>query len=473
MQRSRQTRFRSPWQFSSSDLEHHIHMRKAQFFDFVLKMSTTLRTTRRAQDLNIFSMCLLYLRKLTKNTPFSVLATDFALSNHRAASKIFRRVLCNDFKTNTAIPAVIDAQDNINQHEIDLLLQQAYDHMPVFFKELVRDFHDPSGNNRTGVLICSDATYLDVTNSMDLELQKYLYYLPLSGHTVKLITITSMIGKFLSVLPLCSSQSPSSGDAYLMATFLRFQGVNNYLKAILRGNGRFFCILVVDSGYVVVAPNMPQQLQNIPSVVDICRECHCVLLHPSARHYPYHFERNSSNKIVKCPRNDALKTLTENVIRFTRMLRKQCEQSHAGVKQMCQILDCKKLPLTFLQPFSRQQLRKYGIQTFINSPKLAFIVIACLSFYNTYHPGFEISFMDQNESIVAAQMFLRRLFIENPLSYDIWDGIRFTTSRDNDWSEVTVGQLKQNNILGFPQLAPNEINPGRHSYHHNTIVIRN
>ena len=85
-------------------------------------------------------MCLLYLRKLTKNTPFTVLATDFALSNHRAASKIFRRVLCNDFKNNTAIPSVLDAQDNINQQEIDLLLQQAYNHMPAFYRELVRTF---------------------------------------------------------------------------------------------------------------------------------------------------------------------------------------------------------------------------------------------------------------------------------------------------------------------------------------------
>ena len=273
-----------------------------------------------------------------------------------------------------------------------------------------------------------------------------------------------MRGKFIGVLPLCSSQSPSSGDAYLMATFLKYQGINNYLKAILRGNRRYFVILVVDSGYVVVARNMPVQLQNIPSVVDICEESRCVLLHPSSRHYLYHFQRNSSNKIEKCPRNDALLTLTENVIRWTRILRKQCEQAHAGLKQLCQILDCKKLPLTFMQPFSRQQLRKYGLNTgrFANSPKLAFIVVCAISFFNTYHPGFEISYMDQNESVVAASMFLRRLFIENPLLYpNLWDGIRFTSTRDNEWTEVTVGQLKQDNsIINFPQLAADEINPG-------------
>lgn len=151
-------RFRFPWQFSSKDLENHCHLKKHQFFDFVLKMSAL--TTSRASDLNIFAQCLLYLRKLNKRTPFSVLATDCALSDHRAASKIFRRVLVHHFKTNVNIPAVLDTHSLINQAEVDLLLQTAYDHTPIFFREIAKEFHDPSGQNRTGVLLCSDATYL-------------------------------------------------------------------------------------------------------------------------------------------------------------------------------------------------------------------------------------------------------------------------------------------------------------------------
>ena len=85
-----------------------------------------------------------------------------------------------------------------------------------------------------------DATYLDTTSTADLQLQKYFYYQPRAGHTIKLTTITSMKGKFLAVIPISSSQTPSSGDSYLLAKLTELwdddSTAENYLRLVLMGN---------------------------------------------------------------------------------------------------------------------------------------------------------------------------------------------------------------------------------------------
>ena len=69
---------------------------------------------------------------------------------------------------------------------------------------------------------------------------------------MKLMNFTSMSGKFLAVLPLASSQSPSSGDHYLLMRFDDIQRNNGqqetYVRALLSGNDEYFIILVVDAG---------------------------------------------------------------------------------------------------------------------------------------------------------------------------------------------------------------------------------
>ena len=74
-----------------------------------------------------------------------------------------------------------------------------------------------------------------------------------------------MDGKVLAILPLSSSQTPSSGDAYLVARFsdiLDSMGITNILRTILRGNRRFFVVLAVDAGFVVVTRNAPNQIRQ-------------------------------------------------------------------------------------------------------------------------------------------------------------------------------------------------------------------
>ena len=66
----------------------------------------------------------------------------------------------------------------------------------LFYKDLVKDFEDPSGYGRIPVILNFDGTYFDIQRSSDLELQKYLYYTPRSGHTVKFL---SLAGSYFSV----------------------------------------------------------------------------------------------------------------------------------------------------------------------------------------------------------------------------------------------------------------------------------
>ena len=168
---------------------------------------------------------------------------------------------------------------------------------------------------------------LDTTNSLDIEHQKFCYYVPRSGHTVKLITLVNCQGKFESVFPLCSSQSPTCGDVYLTATY---NNLSNYLRKILEGNSEFFIILIVDAGFVMESRRQPPSVANIPSLIDICTASNAVILHTSDKHQTYHLVKNASGKIVKAPRNPALETLSENTIAYSRTFRKINEQAHGG-----------------------------------------------------------------------------------------------------------------------------------------------
>ena len=125
---------------------------------------------------------------MANNYSFRELASFFALNSHVHARMIFYRHLSHYFQFNLNIPAVKHLTGAANQGEIDKLLQYAYSDMCPFYRALVRDFEDPSGRNRVGVILNIDATYLDTTSTADLQLQKYVYYQPRAGHTIKLTT---------------------------------------------------------------------------------------------------------------------------------------------------------------------------------------------------------------------------------------------------------------------------------------------
>ena len=415
-------------------------------------------------SLDIFGASLLFLLKMVKNHSIYQLATDFVI-RETTASNYFYTINIFYFKNLCNIPIVQGQDGRVNQEEVDKIFRTAYNSTPVYYQEMVKDLADPANLNRTPVILNADATYIDVCSSEDLEHQKYVFYEPRSGHTIKLINFTSMIGKFLAIFPLCSSQSPSSGDAYLTTAYLQhldneYGRLQNYLRCILRGTSTYFCVVIVDAGFVMRSRNMPSQLQNVPSFVDICEQEGAYLLHTSDKHATYHLQRDSNGKIYKVPRDDSLLTLSENTIRFTRQFRKVEEQSHAGAKQCNKIIDAKKLSNSYLQPHSARNRRKLGLSdSFANVPKLQFIGVVACCLYNRYHPGFRLSYMDDAEQVQAANIAMRRLFQENPLVYPtIWP-VQFTGRQGTQWTEITIGSLSTNDVLNFPRLPPDLINP--------------
>ena len=455
-------RFRFPWKFQSTDFENLCNLTKTQFWDFVFMVQGA---HIRSPELNIFAESLLFLMKMAQNPSFEELASLFALKNSRHASEIFRRILMFYFKHCTNIPAIYDSSGNLNAAEKRKLYETAYadTQSQPFYQTLIDAFEDPHPNHHRmlAAAMCFDATYIGGQSSQDVEHQKSSFYAPRSGNVTKLLTFTSLKGKFLAAIPLGDSISPSCGDGNLTATF---NSHSPYLRDILSGDDLYFVVIITDAGFVVVSRNMPRVLQNVPQLPEICADpqVNAFLLHTSDNHYTYHFERTAAGKLRKIPRTDnRLVTLSENCVNLTRKLRKSNEQAHAGLKQKNKILQEYKLPNSYLLPFTPSQRTKFGLdQTFSNVPKLNYIAICALSLYNRYHPGYPLTFMDPAEQVFAARQCLDRLFVENPLLHDVW-GFPFTGAAGRHWTEVRIGDLAGpgSNVLNFPQLHPDLINP--------------
>ena len=265
---------------------------------------------------------------------------------------------------------------------------------------------------------------------------------------MKVINFTDLSGKFIGVLPLATSQSPSSGDAYLAQRFIQLMDeteLENYFRRIIRGNSRFFVILITDSGFVILARNRPREIANAETVASVCIQEHCVLLHPSDKYDPYHLIRNDNDKIIKVDRADNKPTADENAIKFTRLFRMTQEMVHGSLKQAFQMLDSRHLPTSYLQPFSEAFLAKHGLDpAFKVVPKLTYYVIDCLSLMNASHPGYYPHFRNDHEQKIAARQILKRMFLENPLQHAIWpitfDKLKNSPHCKGNWIERSFGE---------------------------------
>ena len=263
--------FRRPWLFTDEQTQTLIRVSKKEFFEIV---KTSAGSRKRAGDLNHFAQCFLFLYKLCHNPSFHQIRVLFGLSSSNLASRTFYFQLIHQFLNNCNIPMVIYIND-VNEEEVEKLLRSAYIRTPLYFKNLVKDFEDPSGRCRTPVILNIDGTYFDIEGSADIELQKYMYYAPRAGHVAKWITFTDLSPKFVALLPIASSQTPSSGDGLLLTKHIQLEDSENtglYVRSILRGNDNFFVILVCDAGFVAKVPNSPNQARG-PDVVTLSEVC--------------------------------------------------------------------------------------------------------------------------------------------------------------------------------------------------------
>ena len=235
------------------------------------------------------------LYRLVHQVSFAIIAATFGLTNSKMASDVFWRHAIHQYNHNCNIPRVIHNQV-VNQSEVDKLLEDSYMRTPYFYKVLMRNFEDPRRQNRVPVPINIDGTYIDIEGSDDFQLNKYMFYQPRSGHTAKWLNLTDLSPKFIGMLPIASSQTPSSGDGLLLAKHIELEdssGAAQYLRSILRGNDEYFVVLITDAGFVCSVPNAPSEARGPSSVTlaEVCRQEHCVLLHTSNKQERYHLER--------------------------------------------------------------------------------------------------------------------------------------------------------------------------------------
>jgi hypothetical protein len=460
-QRQAASYFREPWKFTDEEIQNLVRCTKRQFFELVL---TCVGAQYRSSGLNIFGQCFLMLYKLCHQVSFVNIGTLFGLKHAQIASDVFYRHLLHQYKTNCNIPAIIHNQD-VNQAEVDKLLGDSFMRTPIYFKALLKDFEDPSGRNRRPVALNIDGTYFDVEGSADIESQKYMFYGPRAGHVAKFINLTDLCGKFVGILPVASSQSPSSGDGLLLAKHIELQdtaGTGQYIRYILRGNEEFFVIIISDAGFVVHVPNAPTEARgpNAVTLASVCLEEHCVLLHTSTKHERYHLGVSPQGKIRKLDWTPNKPSLDENTVKFSRHLRKTQEQIHASLKSKFKITDMRHLWNESLLPLTSKQLVRFGLpEAYKNIPRLNFIAIVCCSLVNSQHPGFVPLYM--SDPLRSARVFLKRLLIENPLLHpEIWPVV-FTAARTSgtQWVEISFRDLAENDVIGFPKLDRDSINP--------------
>ena len=294
---------------------------------------------------------------------------------------------------------------------------------------------------------------------------KILFFPPKSGHVVKFITFTDLLGKFQAVLPLASSQSPSSGDHYLLMRFEDVQRSNNlqetYVRTLLSGNDEHFVIVIVDSGFVHDQHNKPREVHNIPTLPDICHDCHAVLLHTSTKHEPYVLVRDDQNQIVQVPPDDENPTAIENSVKWTRIFRATQEMIHASLKGRFRYLDNKHMVNSSLNALRPQQLRRFGLpEAYKDVPKLSYLSINCCSLLNSTHPGYGVLYIHPDDQIAAANRLLKRVFVRNPLLHEMWPAadIKFDGAH-SCWTSSTFGLVYDQNLINFPRLETHQINP--------------
>ena len=216
---------------------------------------------------------------------------------------------------------------------------------------------------------------------------------------------------------------------------------------------------------MIEVPNAPTQAKgpNAVTLASVCKEVGCILLHTSSRYEKFHIEKMQNGKLKISPWEAGKPSLSENRIKFVRLLRKPQEQIHAALKQRFKFLDMRHLPNSLLQPLSKKILARYGMaDEYKDTPKINFLVTVCCSMLNEYHPGFNPLSLDDCMEVRTAQIIVKRLFLENPFLHpEIWP-IDFTIARPgHHWKELTVKEWKEDHIFNFPfpQLNKGQINP--------------
>ena len=445
--------------FTDQEIQIHTRLTKIEFLEFVEKFTGA---NLRQRELNLHAQCLLFRMRLCQDNSFEQLGSFFTISE-RAARKIFLRMVIHYYLHLNNIPTIVNQDGTVNAQERVKLYEFADNNTPDYFKRLVQDLEDPTGRNRKAVLLSIDATYYYTQASGDFVQMKELFCSFKSHHIIKLMNITDLKGKFMALIPLATSSSPASGDHHLIQRFSQIEdnypNQVNYVRTLLEGTDEFFCCLIADAGFVTDLRNKPREVQDAPTLVQLCDDAGAVLLHTSETNEGYVFRQNAANKIVKDYSDGPEITAVENRIKMTRIFRTVQEQIHATLKQRFRFLNKKHISNSYLRPLSPAQMTRFNLpQAYRDTSLLTFITTICCSDVNQYHPGYSILYLSQEDQIPAAERVLTRLFTINPLLHQIWpQEMCFDAATGGNWINSTFRSFYDLNL--FPRLESHQVNP--------------
>ena len=454
------TILREPWKLGHEDFLDLINMTKKQFLDIVLKQEGSLS---RKSELNLSGEVFLWLLKLTKNLSNEVLRGLFQLNSEENVRQIFYRQNCYYYRNNINIPAIIAQNGSINQQELDKLLQICYDGMSEYHRTLAASIADPLEEGRIGLIACVDSTYWDMEGGADIETNKLLFYPGRSGYVVKFMNFTSMDGKIVGAIPCTTGCTPASGDNHIFQKFVGLEDnehSESYLRALLRGNHRYFVICCSDAGFVVKLRNAPTQVRDLPNMTELCRQMGAFHIHTSINVEEYLLKKNVDGKLDKFPFDADERTVVENTVNFTRKIRMVQENIHANIKRTFSFVNAKKIRSSYLKPFSPSERRKFYIPDSHKSvPKLSFISLNCASLLNEIHAGYKLLWLAADDQVPMANNIIQRMDKENPLLYEeLWPIDFMSSGRRKGWEKVKLAFLEyENDILGFPKLNEDEV----------------
>ena len=455
--------FREPWKYGNEDFLDMINMTKVQFLDIVVKQDGS---QSRKSELSLPSEVYLWLLKMTKNLANEVLRGMFALNSVESVRQMFNRQNCYYYCHNINIPAIISQDGSVNIQERDKLLQICYDGMSDYHRTLAAALADPKpeGRNRIALIVNVDSTYIDTEGGGDIETNKKLFYPGRSGYVVKFMNFTAMNGKIIAAIPCTTGSTPESGDKHAFQKFVGLEDESeyseSYVRVLLRGNDRFFVVLVSDAGFVVKLRNSPVQIRQYPSMSELCDQEGALHLHTSTNFDEYLLMKNADGKLEKVDFDEDQKTIVENTINWTRKKRMVQENIHANLKRTFSFLNGKKVKSSYLKPYSASDRRAYKFpDSHKNMPKLSVITLNCASLLNEIHPGYQLQWLSAADQGPMAHNIIQRMDKENPLLYeDMWP-IDFTsTGQRNGWTKVSLAFLEyENDVLGFPKLTEDEV----------------
>ena len=328
---------------------------------------------------------------------------------------------------------------------------------------------DPTGKKRIPVPLCLDSTKIFTQKSKDARAQQKTFYDKHKMHMITATNVSSIHGRVVYSTCFSNSMSPRHGDSILAADFLkrRDEGLEN----LFRGNSEFFCVVMVDRGYVYDPHNL--KTDNKTFIHEWAKTNGAVVVSPETnpRHVDYVFQMDETTqkfREVKIADLEDPESVCANHKKICGTLRKSIEQQFSSMKQ--DKFWSGTVHRRYLQCLSKNTASKLKLkQSFAELPLVQCLWACSIAQINGQHKSFHIKFASKEEQIRLARLFKARLNLVNPfcsdeISYEFDISKYPLDSRDEGWTSIPLCEIDDDkkfngSIEGFklPTLEPDDM----------------